>query len=405
MRTIYVAVVGWELAGLLGGSHFCSAQEWTATSAPVTNWSTIASSADGSNLVAAVRGGLIYTSTNSGSTWVATSAPSNSWLSVASSADGAHLVAASWGLIYASADSGSTWQPTGARADSWDPIASSADGTKLAAIGFGRAFSTNSGATWTYLDSAFPVFTGFFSVSMSADGTRVVFARFDDSPVPGRSLFSGSLTSNWEDDILAWFQGGLCTSVAMCADGTRFAAVMTAYNGSPPGSTNCGGSLFTWSAAGPTVVTNCTSVSNWTSVATSADGMRLVAVASGGAIYTSTDAGVTWGPASVTNASWVSVASSADGAKLVAAAKGGGIYTWQTVPAPVLNATTSADGLLVISWTVPSMTFELQETSDLATSHWTSVGVSPTLNYATLQYQVALPTQPQGTVFYRLASP
>ena len=153
------------------------------------------------------------------------------------------------------------------------------------------------------------------------------------------------------------------------------------------------------------MVTNCTSVTNWTSVATSADGIRLVAVANGGAIYTSADAGDTWAPASATNASWVSVASSADGAKLVVAAKGGGIYTWQTVPAPVLNVTSSTNGLLMISWTVPSMPFALQETSDLTTSHWTPVGVSPTLNYATLQYQVTLPTQPQGAVFYRLATP
>jgi len=404
MRTFYVVVVGLELAGLLGGSHFCSAQEWTATGAPVTNWSSVASSADGSKLVAAVRGGLIYTSTNSGSTWVATSALSNSWLSVASSADGAHLVAAGGGLIYASTDSGSTWQPTGGGADYWGRIASSADGTKLAATAsLGWGFSTNSGATWTYLGGAQPVGIAFMSVSTSADGNTLVVVVAD--ALLSRSIFTGSLTSNWEDDILALFWGGLCTSVAMCADGTRFAAVINAIYELPPASTNCGGTLFTWSAAGPTVLTNCTSVTNWTSVATSADGMRLVAVASGGAIYTSTDAGVTWGPASVSNASWVSVASSADGAKLVAVAKGGGIYTWQTIPAPVLNVTTSADGLLVISWTVPSMTFELQETSDLATSHWTPVGVSPTLNYATLQYQVALPTQPQGTVFYRLASP
>ena len=112
MRTFYFVAVGWELAGLLGGSHFCSAQEWTATSAPVTNWSSVASSADGSKLVAAVNGGLIYTSTNSGSTWVATSAPANSWGCVASSADGTRLFAVGLGL-YASADSGSTWQRTG----------------------------------------------------------------------------------------------------------------------------------------------------------------------------------------------------------------------------------------------------------------------------------------------------
>ena len=405
MRTFYFVVVGWELAGLFGGSHSCSAQEWTATSAPVTNWSSVASSADGTKLVAAVSLGLIYTSTNSGSTWVATSAPTNFWASVASSADGSRLFAGSLtGAIYASADSGSTWRPTGVRAGSWHSIASSADGTKLAATDYVRVVSTNSGSNWMYLDSAMDVGTAIFSVSMSADGNRVVFVVFDDTDA--FSFFSGSLTlDDWGDDILARFQGGFCRSVAMCADGTRFAAVINAYNASPPGTTNCGGTLFTWSAASPTVVTNCTSVSNWTSVATSADGMRLVAVASGGAIYTSTDAGVTWGPASVTNASWVSVASSADGTKLVAAANGGGIYTWQTVPAPVLSVTPSTNGLLVISWTVPSMTFALQETSDLATSHWTPVGMSPTLNYATLQYQVTIPTKPQGAVFYRLASP
>ena len=254
-----------------------------------------------------------------------------------------------------------------------------------------------------YLDGGMDTGTGIWSVSTSADGNTLVWVINRDAP--WSSLFSGSVTSDWGDDILTGLPGGVCTSVAMCADGTRFAAVINPVPGAfPPLSTNCGGVLFTWSAAGPTVVTNCTSVTNWTSVATSADGMRLVAVASGGAIYSSVDTGVTWTPASVTNASWVSVASSADGAKLVAAANGGGIYTWQTVPAPVLNVTTSADGLLVISWTVPSMTFALQETSDLATSHWTPVGVSPTLNYATLQYQVSLP-KPQGTVFYRLASP
>jgi hypothetical protein len=405
MKTLYVAVVGWELAGLLGGSPSCSAQEWTATGAPATNWSSVASSADGSKLVAAVNGGFIYTSTNSGSTWVATSAPTNSWRAVASSVDGARLFAASDSGegLYSSADSGSTWQPTGPGGQFFNSIACSADGTKLAATDYGsRAFSTNSGATWTYLESALPAGAAFVLVSTSADGNTPVFVRIDVTS--SSSMFTGSLTTNYFDDVLARFWGGLCTSVAMCADGTRFAAVIYAYRASPPGSTNCGGTILTWSAAGPTVVTNCTSVTNWNSVATSADGMRLVAVASGGAIYTSTDAGVSWGPASVTNASWAAVASSADGAKLVAAAYGGGIYTWQTIPAPVLNVTTSANGLLVISWRVPSMTFTLQETSDLATSHWTPVGVSPTLNYGTLQYQVTLP-KPQGTVFYRLASP
>ena len=53
--------------------------------------------------------GPIYTSTNSGATWTETAAPTNSWLSVASSADGTKLVAAS-GRIY-------TWTNSGANLD------------------------------------------------------------------------------------------------------------------------------------------------------------------------------------------------------------------------------------------------------------------------------------------------
>jgi hypothetical protein len=75
-----------------------------ATSAPDTNWISVASSADGTKLVAAVGGGQIYTSVDSGATWTAADAPSTNWQSVASSADGSKMVAVvSGGQIY-------TWQ-------------------------------------------------------------------------------------------------------------------------------------------------------------------------------------------------------------------------------------------------------------------------------------------------------
>ena len=47
-----------------------------------------------SKLVAVEYGGGIYTSSNSGTTWTQTSAPSHDWVSVASSSDGSKLVAA-----------------------------------------------------------------------------------------------------------------------------------------------------------------------------------------------------------------------------------------------------------------------------------------------------------------------
>jgi photosystem II stability/assembly factor-like uncharacterized protein len=62
----------------------------------------VASSADGTKLVAAVIGGYIYTSWDSGATWTQRGS-SQDWQSVASSADGTKLVAVSWyGGIYTS---------------------------------------------------------------------------------------------------------------------------------------------------------------------------------------------------------------------------------------------------------------------------------------------------------------
>lgn len=79
---------------------------WTETTAPFMSRMALASSADGSRLAAVGVGpnpmgsigpGIpepIYTSTNSGVTWKSNNAPTNFWKSIASSADGNKLVAA-----------------------------------------------------------------------------------------------------------------------------------------------------------------------------------------------------------------------------------------------------------------------------------------------------------------------
>lgn len=384
-------------------------QTWTPTSAPITNWSCVASSTDGSKLVAAVTNGFIYTSTNSGLTWTQTSAPSTVWTSLASSADGTKLFAGSYLFyllpIYCSSDSGATWEPTGPDGGVYC-VACSADGSKVAAAWWQEVgISTNSGVTWATLGPGpYPTFETIGLVSISADGNTlavVTTTGFEFQP-PSQLLTTPS--SAWAPDYVPNvppFGYVLYTSVAMSADGTKIVAAVNnfGYWQDPP-STNWGGMLYCSSNSGANAVTNYTTVTNWTSVASSADGTRLVAVASGGAIYTSTDAGANWEPASVTNANWAGVASSADGAKLVAVANGGGIYTWQTTPAPTLNITPSGDGLLV-SWVVPSMNFRLQENSDLTTTNWTDLAIAPVLNFTNLQNQVTLPL---GTAnrFYRL---
>jgi hypothetical protein len=93
----------------------------------------------------------IYTSNDSGSHWELTSVPIESfWDSVASSSDGTTLVASlrqspfvvggnapsAPGKIYVSRDSGVTWELTSAPTDwqsYWQPVAVSSDGTRVVA--------------------------------------------------------------------------------------------------------------------------------------------------------------------------------------------------------------------------------------------------------------------------------
>ena len=95
----------------------------------------VASSADGTKIVAVSVAGYLYTSTDSGATW--TERGTQYYLrGAASSADGTKLVAAGDSSVYTSTDSGVTWieQPT---SPALSQVASSADGTKLVGVGPG----------------------------------------------------------------------------------------------------------------------------------------------------------------------------------------------------------------------------------------------------------------------------
>jgi len=76
-------------------------------------WNSVACSADGVNAIASQDGvGRVYISPNSGASWFLTSLSAETWTSVASSSNGSILVATSLsGYIYVSRDSGVTWTP------------------------------------------------------------------------------------------------------------------------------------------------------------------------------------------------------------------------------------------------------------------------------------------------------
>ena len=365
--TRLVAVAGslWDPASsnYVGGVIYRSSDAgatWTQTTAPNTNWTAVASSADGTKLVAVsapgwdgdlqslVGKGGIYSSLDAGATWNRTSAaPSTNWSCVASSADGVHLVAGvDSGLIYTSADSGASWSWTSAPNTNWTGVASSADGTKLVAgsDSFGIYTSSDGGATWAGMS----VPGGPTAVACSADGYRLVAGGIE-GPIwtwpysgPWRLANTPANYSNWGpaacsadgtklvvfgpgslyssgDSGTTWTQTNAPTDVGACAssaDGAKQVAVSMT------------GAIYRSSNAGVSWTQTSAPSDNWTSVAASADGTKLVALAAplwsgsnyldGGAIYRSSDAGTTWVQASAPSNVWSCVASSADGTKLVA---------------------------------------------------------------------------------------
>jgi hypothetical protein len=308
---------GWKIAqnagqGVIGNFLSFSNSFWLQSDAPAAQWSTIASSADGNNLVAASLGsGDVYVSTDAGKNWNATSAISAQWRSVASSLNGAKLLAGrtSGGPLYYSTNAGSTWTASGsAPSGNWNSIAMSSDGTKAVAVNFsGKIYtSTDSGVTWTARDSN----RNWFSVASSADGTTLVavenLGQIYTSADSGVSWTPRDSNRNWD-------------AVVSSADGVKLAAAVS--SGGIYTSTDSGVS-WTLQAGAPTTTWDC--------LASSADGARLAAGVFGGGIYTSVNSGVTW--TKLTGAStqnWYALASSSDGTKLAAVvnnASSGGIY-------------------------------------------------------------------------------
>jgi hypothetical protein len=382
------------------------------------------------------------TSRSLGQTWTQTSAPSAAWTSIASSADGSNLLAAGTGVIYSSTNSGLTWAPVDLPTTNWSAVASSADGTKRVATVSSTAFySINSGETWS--QSSLPdVFT---AIALSADGDKLAAIGANSGPPLGSIYTSSNLMAVWNAPV---FPLGMCFSVACSADGNTVAcgqwvglnlggawvqvlvstnflttysettidclypcAVALSADGKRVSVADWGGPIFTSSDSGAAFMQGNSPITNWMSVASSADGIKLIAavgyqpwawITTPGPIYSSMDSGSTWVSNNAPVANWIAVASSADGCKLVAAINGGGIYTSQSTPAPLLTITPVGGGLL-LSWIVPSMNFVLQENPGLEPASWIDVPTTPTLNYTNLNYQVAVPA-PVRTMFYRLVS-
>ncbi len=414
-RYIYQVVASNSLGTVLGAQVAFYSPPFVGV--PNENWDSVASSADGSVLVAVANmangaspAGPIIISTNSGATWViATGAPTNGfWETVACSADGSKMIVAGGGgdtflaPIYTSADMGMTWMSNNVPVANWQSVASSADGTRLvAAAELNQVIyiSTNSGAVWTKAINAPKV--SWFSVTLSADGTKLAAVangstNIFTSPDFGTTWITNSVPKSLQVFQVSW------SSIASSADGSKLIAA-TGANGAS-------GFIFISTNSGAAWKLTATNIPSglfahpWIGVASSGDGSKLAAVSDVanppfGVVITSTNSGATWTTNAVPFLDWNAVALSADGAKLVATVgypSTGPIYVSQTTPVPVLNLSSPDD---VISWIIPSLDFTLQQSPDLL--NWTDVTNPPVLNLTNLQNQVTLPS-PDGNNFFRL---
>ncbi|MDB6067664.1 MAG: hypothetical protein JWR26_3872 [Pedosphaera sp.] len=400
------------LCGLFTMINSASAQIatffWQKAGAPNENWRAVASSADGTKLVAAASYGLVQISTNSGSTWTPTSLSTSLVLpgrTAAASADGTILAVAAYAKIYVSIDSGATWTAR-VGSQNWAGIACSTNGTKMVAVGEGSPIytSTDSGTNWTARDAS----RNWADVASSADGTKLVAAEGGVWGVAGQIYTSTDSGATWTARATAQQWSGVASS----ADGTKLVAVDwfdSNFSGGAGYLEGAGlGVIYTSNDSGTNWTRSTAPLLGWTSVASSADGSHLVAVSQDTIgqhlpclIYTSTDSGASWQLSYASDIGWQCVASSADGAKLAAAGLGNaGIYTYATPPtnAPTLGIAISG-GNKLLSWPWPSAGFALQQNSDPATTNWVTVPNTP----AVVNQVIVAPASPN--TFYRLVSP
>ena len=113
--------------------------------------------------------------------------------------------------------------------------------------------------------------------------------------------------------------------------------------------------------------------------------------------YISTNSGATWNPTAFVGPIWQAVVSAADASKLVAVSDVG-IYTWQAIPSLRLRLLSTN---LLLAWpsNSSSVGFALQQSLDVAGTHWSAATETPILSNQ--EYQAVLPPA-SGAAFYRL---
>ncbi len=296
------------------------------------NWS-IASDSDGSNLIAGINGGRLYTSSDYGANWTERRPKGDLdgiWLGMASDSDGSFLIAGeSTGRLYTSSNGGVDWierQPAGSGDKSWRHVASDSDGSNLIACTgeyTGRLYtSSDGGANWVERQPAGDVDKHWWGVASDSDGSNLIASVYNAS-AGGRLYTSANYGVTWTERRPAGDMNKSWLGVASDSDGTHL--ITCCKNaGRIYTSSNSG---VDWTERRPAGDVD----EWWYAVSSSSDGSHLVAgVNAGGRLYTSSDYGASWveqRPSGDADRNWYRNAISSDGSRVIASSAPGRIYT------------------------------------------------------------------------------
>jgi photosystem II stability/assembly factor-like uncharacterized protein len=296
------------IASAPAGPNFASPISWKQqTAAPAGAWVDVAASSDAAKILASQPGGL-YRSADAGATWTKLLTPAGlKWKSVASSADGTRLMAITdESSVYISADSGATWAKklTTAAANGFVTAGSSADGKNLITAAYNALVwvSNDYGNTWTSKNLGASIM--WQNTEVSPDGTTMVAATAYSAKL--QVSRDGGATWGVPYENIAGIG-----STALSSDGK---VVLAVIGGRVRVSTDYGVTFALQSG-------DIAADNSFAKLSVSDDGTKMIA-SSGtgpGGIYTSTDTGKTWTLNTAPGATLASVFTSADGAKVVAA--------------------------------------------------------------------------------------
>lgn len=345
---------------------------WTDTNQGTKLWWRIASSLDGTTLLAVVRNGNIWVSKNGGLTW-SSKESTRYWSACTCSADGSIMyVAVDGGLIYKSTNYGDTWielpqQPGGAGiTGNWGSLICSSNGqTIIAAEQSGLPYrSINEGLSWTKATNSAPFNIGKI-VGTSDLSTLYVLANGSPTYIY-KYTFNATNTTEMVDQYPKSYSDIACSS-----DGTKVFAIVS----------NQGVYINTNSGTGSWTVKPAYQGTNETYyyLTCSSNGQILTMATSGGS-WTSTNSGLDW----TYNTSNIPIGSrltsSSDGTKLLAAKYNGSLYTGilplYTAPtvAPTIGTATYIAGQTQASIAFTPLT--LAQAGNSAITSYTVTGTS-----------------------------